>query len=353
MFFTSVLLPSLFIGLSAVSVSESPDLLEPGAYTVETLADWSLTRSGGAHEIPLAAYWPAAPGRYPVVLFSHGAGAASDMAPAMMSYWASHGYVVVVPTHRNDLTPHAGPGLYRAIREFQLRKKERGAMWRVRMSEIGAVLDALQAGEGLPQSVHERADASRLGLAGHSFGAYTALLAGGATLYDGDESYTYRDDRIDAIVVISGPGRDAFGLTAESFQGLTLPMLVFAGSDDPGTAKEGGPEWRAEPYDFAPAGAAYRAFLEGANHVTYVGGLSGAAGAKKGGPFSWVRGIKRAVFPGYGEKEQRRDDIVRFTQESIRVFWDGYLKGDDAALTALDSGRLTEGYGGFVDWSRK
>lgn len=338
---------------AACAAAESGSAPEPGTYAVESLTDWSLARGGSAHEIPLAAYWPAEAGAYPVVLFSHGAGGDLNTAPAMMRQWASHGYVVIVPTHRNDLTPHAGPGLYRAVREFQLRRNERGAMWRVRIGEIGALIDALDAGRGLPPAVHERADPDRIGLAGHSFGAYTALLAGGAVLYDGEATYDYRDGRIDAIVVISGPGRDAFGLTAESFQGLSLPMLVFAGSDDPGTAKEGGPEWRAEPYDFAPAGAAYRAFLDGANHVTYVGGLTGAAGPERGGFFRWSRNLKRAIFPEYGAKERRRDGIAAFTQEAVRVFWDAFLKDGAAAREALDTGAVTEGYEDFAGWSRK
>jgi predicted dienelactone hydrolase len=40
-----------------------------------------------------------AAGRFPLVVFSHGAGGSRAAFPDLTAHWASHGYIVVLPTH--------------------------------------------------------------------------------------------------------------------------------------------------------------------------------------------------------------------------------------------------------------
>jgi len=283
--------------------------------------------------IPMHLYYPAEGGPWPVIHFSHGAGANKDMAPDLMRYWASHGYVVIVPTHEPDLTHSERPGLMRVIREFLQRRKLGPAMWQQRVDELKTILDALDKGTLWPQAMQGRYDTRHIGLGGHSFGAYTALLVGGAKLFGKDKVYDYRDDRIKAIVVISGPGRDKFGLTITSFHSLTLPMLVFAGSEDPGLPSEGGTAWRTQPYLFGPDGDKYLAYTKGATHVTYVGGLVRTAGATKNPVLSAVRKVEKKIDPDLAESQAQK--IYALTKTTTLAFWNAYLKNDAKAKQTL------------------
>jgi len=301
-----------------------------------------LALPGGT--LPIAAYWPEAEGSYPLIIFSHGAGADRGMAPDMMRHWAAHGYVVILPTHRPQITPFEGPGLLRAAQEFRERNRAGPIAWRHRVGEVKRILDSLESGEGWPDAVLERVDLERVGMGGHSFGAYTALLIAGAKLYSEQLTYNYRDERVDAVIVISGPGTDGHGLRGKSFDFIETPMLVFAGSEDPGTPSEGGPEWRAEPFYFAPRDGKYLAFIEGSDHATYVGGLASAMG-ESNNPF---RRLFQLLSANENTGENRR--IYEFTRHSATVFFDAYLKDDAQAKATLESGKITAKWEEMVKW---
>src|SRR5450759_4034355 len=41
--------------------------------------------------------------RFPLVIFSHGAGGSRDAFADLTTHWASHGYVVILPTHADSI----------------------------------------------------------------------------------------------------------------------------------------------------------------------------------------------------------------------------------------------------------
>ena len=40
---------------------------------------------------------------FPLVIFSHGAGGSRGVFPELTTHWASHGYVVIAPTHSDSI----------------------------------------------------------------------------------------------------------------------------------------------------------------------------------------------------------------------------------------------------------
>ena len=110
-----------------------------------------------------AADAPAAPGRWPLLLLSHGNGGSARMMGWFGTALARAGYVVVAVDHPGnngvDALTEAGSIL----------------MWH-RADDLAAALAAVQIDPVLSPHV----DASRLGLVGYSAGGFTALVAAGA-----------------------------------------------------------------------------------------------------------------------------------------------------------------------------
>jgi predicted dienelactone hydrolase len=113
-----------------------------------------------AFEMQVASNAPPADGKFGLIVVSHGAGGLSlnhrDLAMAL----ASHGYVVVAPTHprgeNNDIS-----GV---------------SVWVGRPKQVSRVVDALLEDAELGP----RIERERIGVVGHSNGGYTALAVAGA-----------------------------------------------------------------------------------------------------------------------------------------------------------------------------
>lgn len=76
-----------------------PKLAPVGKLTVVTTRDVKLEDKAREKELTLTAIYPEEAGKYPVVFFSHGANAQGDAGGQLAEYWASHGYVVLLPVH--------------------------------------------------------------------------------------------------------------------------------------------------------------------------------------------------------------------------------------------------------------
>ena len=104
-----------------------------------------------------------APGRWPVLLLSHGNGGSARMMGWFGTAMARAGYVVIAVDHP------CNNGMDRMTEAGSI------LMWN-RVDDLAAALHAVQADHAL--SAH--LDAARLGVAGYSAGGFTALVAAGA-----------------------------------------------------------------------------------------------------------------------------------------------------------------------------
>lgn len=113
-------------------------------------------------------------------------------------------------------------------------------------------------------------DISRVGVAGHSMGAYTAEAIGGALVdLPGHPGQNFSDPRAQAILFLSPQGPGQFGLTAHSFDNISLPFMGITGSLD-----NLGPQANATrhkiPFERSHPDDQYEVFIHGANHMSFI-----------------------------------------------------------------------------------
>ena len=146
---------------------------------------------------------PAATGRFPVVMFSHGLGARPEDYQLLLSRWAAAGFVVAAPKF-----PHTGQGGDGNVLDVLNQPAD--------VSYALTQLLALDTKAGDP--LRGRLDAERVAAAGHSAGGVTTigLFTAG------------RDERLDAGIVFAGTGLGV----GTAFAGAAAPQLFVHGEAD-------------------------------------------------------------------------------------------------------------------------
>lgn len=323
---------------------------ETGPYSV-VMKDIRLKDARRGREIEVRVRGPRPPAAstltLPMVIFSHGAGGDSGAFPELCAHWASHGYVVVNPTHSDSvrlrrqqgerLTPGGGSVAQQIVRRVNLLD---------RRDDIRLILDSLPqieaelaeanpAGTGAPGG-RCRIDRERIAMAGHSAGAMTTQALAGVTFYGragGGEGLRFAEPRLKAFLVISGQGLGRPAFRKDSWKAIRAPMLVIAGSEDRSPVSDEKPEGRKDPYLYAPPGDKYLVFIEGATHGSYAG---------------------KQVVRALGEKPPSNIGyITDVTAFSTLAFLDAYLKDDREARRYLQSDALTRYPGGKTEYRRK
>lgn len=184
----------------------------------------------------------------PAVIFSHGFGGSKLGYGYLGRHLAAHGIVSLHPSHRDPAT------VDEAMRDPRV--------WQERAHDLAALLAALPA----------EVDDARVGVAGHSLGAFAALLCAGARVRIDGALHDLSDPRPRAFAALSPPGNGSRGLGGWSWGAIERPVLYLTGTLDRGPHGEEH-QWRLEP--FASLGAADKTalVLDGATHETFAGGL--------------------------------------------------------------------------------
>lgn len=248
--------------------------------TVRTLDRIDLVDPARGRTIATRIHMPAGPGPWPVVIFSHGFGGSLAAFPASGRAWAAKGVVVIHPTHADSVQvpdPDLPAEEARAIRQalaaaiadrpsgaLLAEVTERPFFLRSRLADIAFLQGLVRSRDSrLPAAVRERIDPSRIGMAGHSFGAYLTLVACGARLTP--EPAPPLPAGFRAGLVISGQGSGRLGLREGAFARMPGPLFSVTGSRDFGAAGET-PDWRLEAFRTARPGRQYAAILDGFRH---------------------------------------------------------------------------------------
>lgn len=169
----------------------------------------------GPRLIAAAANASVAPGRFPVVIISHGKGGTPFGYVSIAGHLAAQGYVVAMPQHhRDNFEDNSG--------------SESPEVLASRPRHISFIIDELTRAAGLSDHVAT----AHAAVVGHSMGGYTALAAAGATPRDlaGSPVPTRRDDRIRALVLLAPatPWVAHPGALAE----VRVPILLLSGGRD-------------------------------------------------------------------------------------------------------------------------
>jgi predicted dienelactone hydrolase len=253
---------------------EAPQVAPDGPHAVVTVAEFVLHDTARKSDLPVIVVHPKLPAgehdgtRFPVIVFCHGLGGQGSQLLTLPRHWASHGYVVLVPTHRDSLRHRTGRGrAMGGMGKMLKRVRAPKADFQYRPADVRFLLDSLDDVVKQVPALAKRLDRDRIGTGGHSLGAYTTALVGGTRvdLPDGTERASVGDDRVKALLMLSPQGTGRLGLTELSWDDVRRPMMSVTGSQDGGGGGKGA-EWRKEPFLNAPAGDKYHCFIQGADH---------------------------------------------------------------------------------------
>jgi pimeloyl-ACP methyl ester carboxylesterase len=156
----------------------------------------------------------------PIIVFSHGFHGCATQSRFLMTAFASAGYLVVAPNHR-DATCNGGEASLISPPEQSFGKPAAwdDATFRDRADDIRRLVAALKA----DPVWRDRIDWQRLGLVGHSLGGYTVLGLSGAWP-------DWKLDGVTAVLALS-PYVEPF-LLRHSLGGLAAPVMYQGGTLD-------------------------------------------------------------------------------------------------------------------------
>lgn len=234
--------------------SKLTDLRQPGTFGVQPKQTLAVNDSSRDRKFYIDVYkpqtWPS--GKTPVVIFSHGLASRPEDFAKRAEHLASYGYVVALPQHLGSDTKQTEAlikGLSREIfdpNEFINRPKD-----------ISYAIDELERRKSEFQG---QLDLESVGVAGHSFGGYTALAVAGAEIdfqnLEKDckrkfgaldtslllqcralnlprQTYNFRDRRVSAVFTENPVNSSIFGPSGLSK--IEISVLIAGGNYDPAT----------------------------------------------------------------------------------------------------------------------
>ena len=238
--------------LVATGFSSSSSRRDGGLKSVAT-TDVVLRDASRNRDVPVKIYRPAnASGRLPIVVFSHGIGEDRDSYAYLGREWASHGFIAVHLTHAGTDKAMLKTGywnLYKATKEK--------SNWVNRPLDITFVLDQL--------AKRDDADMSRVAVAGHSAGAFTALAVAGMRFTNGE---TLSDPRVRVAIAISMPKMNGV-VDASGYAPIHIPVLHMTGTCDTSLIYRTFPRDRRVPFESSTGPDQYLVTLEGVKHETF------------------------------------------------------------------------------------
>ncbi|HYU24301.1 MAG TPA: hypothetical protein VEO74_03780, partial [Thermoanaerobaculia bacterium] len=225
---------------------------------------------------------------------------------------------------------------------------QRAPEWRERVRDVSLIIDHLDDLEQRFFELKGKIDHAKIGVAGHSLGALTAMLAGGAKTF-GNPPLSVGDPRVKAIMAMSPEGVTAsLGLNPESFADIRVPAMFMTGSEDRGAAPNEDWQWRKTAYANAAPGDKYFVLLQGGRHSTFAGTFAPVDIPQTSSipqqPGAYPPGDPRNTYPNYQPMQpgsrQTNPQFGRASFNDIRIvslaFWDAYLKGETKGRELLD-----------------
>lgn len=316
-------------------------------------------------------------GPFPVIIFSPGYGGSNHGYEGLISYWTSYGYVCIRPNHAdsgalkdvmNDLLAMRSdqrqannrrqerPRTVNADAQARTRpnpaemiwEKEREPQWRDRVRDVVLVLDSLNDLEKNYPELAGKLDHARIGVGGHSYGAFTAVLTAGGKTF-GTPPLALGDGRVKALLAMSPQGvAGNRGLNADSWRDVRVPAMYMTGSRDYGANENEGPDWRRTAYENSTPGDKYFVLIDRAGHMTFTGVATGFGeqyDRNREAPIVDPRTGQVLNSMSSQPQDSRGVQISdRSVFQSIRssslIFWDAYLKDNKDARALLDPSKF-------------
>ena len=284
-----------------------------GPYTVEIVRyDWFDQKR--ERKVPVKIYFPdSGNGPFPVIVFSHGLGGSREGYEYLGQHWASHGYVSVHLQHLGSDNAVWQNGRLADAMENLRKSAANLANATNRPLDVSFAIDQLEKLNREQSSLKQRLDLKRLGVAGHSFGAFTTLAIAGETFFaPGGRPVSLADPRVKAAIPMSAPVSGKVRLD-EAFGSIKIPCLHMTGTRDSSPLGVTSPEERRLPFDHSNASDQFLITFKDGDHMIFSGR-------------GWMLG---------GEKDEFFQKFIRM---SSTAFWDAYLKEDRRAQAWLCDG---------------
>lgn len=297
---------------------DAPAYQAPGPLGVtETLGEWHDQRRD--RDLPYKIWAPEGDGPFPVIVFSHGLGGSREGYAFQGRHWATHGFVSVHLQHlgSDDSVWRDVPPAERMTALAAAKDQAKNAL--NRLGDVRFAVDSLTAMNDGDGPFARRLDLAHLGMAGHSFGAWTTQMTLGQSVILRERVMSYGDERFIAGVIESPnySGRNLDDLD-RIYGSIDVPALHLTGTID-GDPFDGDfdPTRRTIPYQHITAAPQYLVVFEGGDHMVFSG-RTGTLGGRN------------------PTKDERFHEL---TLAATTAFWKAYLQ-DDAAARAW----LTDGY---------
>jgi len=306
---------ALFV-IQSCSVIPKNFTVTESQYDIKT-EEFSLEFQELNKQLPVRISYPVGKTRFPVIVFSHGNGSKGDMYKGFTDYWASHGYVVIQPTHMDSTSLG-----------FKTKRDNMKEMYQqmlqvtdTRRQDMSFIVDSLDLIETIVPDLEDKLDRTKLVAAGHSMGAATAMIVAGMTLLNPMDGYAETSDetRFKVLLMISDPGTMAL-MPKEPWKGVRVPTLISTGTkdfSDVGSTRINAPFKYKIPDSLTRSLSPHHyVLIEGADH--YLGGL-----------------ICRNDVPGPPQHE-----ALRIAAATSITFLDAYVKNDLNAWRSMRFGDL-------------
>lgn len=196
-------------------------------------ADWFDAARQRA--VPVRVYLPAAataglaptPGtKWPLVIFSHGLGGSRLGYSHMGQHLARNGFVALHLQHAGSDRAVWQGGPLTLLGNLRDAASEANAVARVQ--DVSFALTTLLADREMGALI----DTQSIAIAGHSYGANTAMLIAGASIERDGKRVNYADARIKAAILLSAPPFHGEGNQAAVLRDVRLPTLHITGTED-------------------------------------------------------------------------------------------------------------------------
>lgn len=263
----------------------------------------------------------------PLIVFSHGLGGSREAMTYLAEHLAQQGYVCVAVQHPgSDKTLWVGS----TSRAEVMRKLKAGLRdmksTLARPRDVSFVLDVVESlqdgdpavtdvSDEVEAALRDRIDMDRVGMIGHSFGAWTTLAVSGQVFGNRWREVSFRDPRIKAAIPLSSPPAKPHQRD-KAYTKIAIPMLHMTGTRDTSPISDTTAAERTIPFERTSAEDQYLIIFDGGDHMVFSG-------------------------RGLGDEDRPNDAMFHdLIERSCTLFLDAFVRGDEQARQDMRDGGL-------------
>jgi predicted dienelactone hydrolase len=291
----------------------------PASHAGTRLARYAVI---GKVTVPAKKVWtsvPVAPGKHPLIVFSHGNTGTRFQSTAITETLASHGFIVAALDHTGDTAGDSPTPAAQGRSTVQ------------RPEDIRLLInDLLRRTADSTDPLDATIESNEIGMTGHSLGGYTTLAVAG-----GDGFGHRADNRVKAIAPLAPA---SILLPNDKLRAIHVPTLLIGASLDTSAppARE-----VVRPYGIISASIRYRVVLTDGNHYSFTE-LCNPAGALSDPsvPSTLVRAAEALRTKDCGAHVMPYEEATSITNRYLVSFFRWQLMGDERYkryLTAVPS----------------